>query len=93
MELAANPGWLLLTWHRGEALSSGRSVGSRGGGLEKGEIHVTAEDKKIRDLRRSFALPTRQLKIDQKKNPKVLFEMTAPTEESGANFIHLNILK
>lgn len=83
-------------WHQGhgwKALSSGGSVGSGRGGLEKGEIHVTAEVKKIRDLRRSFALPTRQLKIDQKKNPKGLLEMTAPKEESGANFIHFNILK
>lgn len=74
------------------ALSSRGSVGSRGGGWEKGEIHVTAEDEKIRDSRRSFALPIRQLKIDQKKNPKGLLELTAPKEESGANFIHFNIL-
>lgn len=38
-------------------------------------------------------MPTRQLKIDQKKNPKGLLELTAPKEESGANFIHLNIFK
>lgn len=65
----------------------------RRGWTGKGEIYVAAEDKKIRDLRRSFALPTRQLKIDQKKNPKGLLELTAPKEESGANFIHFNILK
>lgn len=63
------------------------------GGLQKGEIHVTAENKKIRDLRRSSTLPTRQLKIDQKQNPKGLLELTALKEESGANFIHFNVFK
>lgn len=63
------------------------------GGLQKGEIHVIAEDRKIRDSRRSFTLPTRQLKIDQKQNPKGLLELTALEKESGANFIHFNIFK
>lgn len=39
--------------------------------LEKGEIHVTAEDKKIRDLRRSFCFAHQTIENRSKEEPKV----------------------
>lgn len=63
------------------------------GGTAEGGNSCHSRKKKIRDLRRSSTLPTRQLKIDQKQNPKGLLELTALKEESGANFIHFNIFK